>query len=150
MPYFNENFLEKNVTGDDASLALCFGVAPTENLDYQRFFINKPFDLNCKNEVVIISDREKGLALAIKEEIPNVKHSFCVFHIEKNIKTRFKTDTNGLLWKASKVICQTDFEMNMNQLRNEKGSGLESFLKNISLETWATAYFPVPRYGHIT
>jgi hypothetical protein len=39
--------------------------------------------------LVIFTDREKGLAKAIKNHFPDCSHFFCVFHIKKNIIVKF-------------------------------------------------------------
>ena len=73
-----------------------------------------------------------------------------VYHVEKNIKNRFKTDTNGHIWKAAKALTRNDFYRHMNNLKNDKGMEMFNYLSSISLETWASAYFTVPRFGHVT
>ena len=49
------------------------------------------------SNLVILSDREKGLCTAITEILPFAYHSYCVYHIEKNIKVAFSADTAGLI-----------------------------------------------------
>ena len=77
------------ITGDDSSIIIAFGIAPVENFEYWKFFIaglNSSFNLNNVNNLVILSDREKGLSLAISELIPNAFHSYCVSYRKKHKK----------------------------------------------------------------
>ena len=55
--------------------------------------------------LVFLSEREKGLDDGLKELFPNAAHSFCVYHVEKNVKVRYKTTVEGLLFTAAKTWC---------------------------------------------
>jgi hypothetical protein len=142
-----------SISGDDKSLILAFAICPTENHEYWSFFISaleKSFDLKRVKNLVILSDREKGLSRAIEEGIPNANHSFCVYHIEKNIKVKYKKDTGGLIWKAAKSLSINEFNSFLDRLGIEKGLNVKEYLLSIPKEAWASSYFPVPRFGHVT
>ncbi|CAG8845630.1 22766_t:CDS:2, partial [Gigaspora margarita] len=62
------------------------------------------------NENIIISDHEKGIANAVQTELPNVFHTHCVWHIEKNVNTKFRTKLGGKIWAIAKVLHVEDFE----------------------------------------
>lgn len=146
-------FIATAITGDDKGVILAYAIGPTESHEYWKLFISSlavGLDLTNKENLVVISDREKGLAQAVREEVPNASHSFCVFHIEKNIKSRFKTDTAGLIWKMAKAQNLNDFNLHMDQLRILKGAPVYNFLNQIDPRFWARPFFPVPRFGHCT
>ena len=146
-------FIATAITGDDKAMILAYGIAPTESYAYWKLFVSKlsqGLNLTQRVNLVIISDREKGLAQSVRKEIPNASHSFCVFHIEKNIKIRFKTDTDGLIWKMAKAQKPNEFQRLMQELRALKGEGVYQFLSQIDPQFWSRSSFPSPRYGHYT
>ena len=49
----------------------------------------------------VISDRDKILQRAIELVWPNINASVCLWHLEKNIKTRHRTDFGKKLWPAA-------------------------------------------------
>ncbi|GLD99844.1 hypothetical protein PINS_up008572 [Pythium insidiosum] len=51
-----------------------------------------------------MSDREKGLDSALKEVLPEVPHSYCSFHLKKNVVTAFKTDLGGNIHNIAKAL----------------------------------------------
>jgi hypothetical protein len=142
-----------SLSGDDKSLILAFAICPTENQEYWSFFISaleKSFELKKLKGLVILSDREKGLSRAVEEGIPSASHSFCVYHIEKNIKVKFKKDTGGIIWKAAKALNINEFESCLERLGMEQGLSMKEYILSIPKEAWASSYFPVPRFGHVT
>ena len=73
--------------------------------------------------------------------------SYCVFHIERNIKTKFRTDVDGLIWKIAKANRFLDFYVAMCDLRRENNI-IYDYIAEINPGHWARAHFPVPRFGH--
>ena len=73
-----------------------------------------------------------------------------MFFLSKNIKSRFSTDTAGIIWAAPKAYTVAAFEGCMARLLAERGARVHQFLSEIHPKYWARCYFPVPRYGHVT
>jgi MULE transposase domain/SWIM zinc finger len=141
-----------SLSGADKIVPLAFAIAPSENEMYWKRFILKlrqALELHERCDVVILSDREKGIFNAVQEILPVCKHSFCAYHIEKNMKVKFKSDGNKAIWKISKASTVEAFEMEMNRLR-ELNPATELYLRGIPPENWSRAHFPVPRFGHVT
>jgi hypothetical protein len=44
--------------------------------------------LATRKDLVIMSDREKGLDIAVEEMLPTATHSYCAQHIAANIQTK--------------------------------------------------------------
>ena len=63
--------------------------------------VRTAFALEDGRGVVVLSDREKGIDIALTELLPSASHSFCVYHIMKNVKSRFHISLNGLLFAAA-------------------------------------------------
>ena len=141
------------IMGDGSAFIIAFAIVPTENFKYWSFFLRsleKAYNLSSRVNLVILSDLEKGLAQAVRDILPSANHSFCVYHLEKNIKVIYRTTTNGLIWRAAKTLSTRDFESTLSQLGQEKGSQIERFLRSLPASSWASSHFPVPRFGHVT
>ena len=95
-------------------------VAESENVQTWRWFLSHvrtAFALDDGRGVVVLSDREKGIDIALVELLPSATHSFCVYHIMKNVKTRFHTSLNGLLFAAANAPTVDGFNQIMRQSR---------------------------------
>ena len=99
--------------------------------------------------IVILSDREKGIKKAVKRFFPLAGHSYCVFHMQKNVKLHFKTALDGLLFKAAKASTKIDFRATLDEMKRlHKAAG--EYVEKISPERWARSFFPLRRFGHVT
>ena len=61
-------------------------VTESENVQTWRWFlelVKTAFALGDGYGVVFLSDREKGIDIALNELLPNASHSFCVYHMMK-------------------------------------------------------------------
>lgn len=146
-------YIATAITGDDKGVMLAYAIAPTECYKYWKIFLNSlnlGLNLQERSNLVIISDREKGLAQAVREEVPKASHSACIYHIENNIKSRFRTDTNGLLWKMAKEKNNDEFKTLMQTLKDTKDQKVYLFLSKIDPSSWARSSFKFPRFGHYT
>ncbi|KAI5154996.1 hypothetical protein ENBRE01_3476, partial [Enteropsectra breve] len=67
------------ITREDKSLILGYGIAPTENERYWCKLVNllnNAMTLSSITDLVIISDRDKGLQIAVETVLPNAAHSY--------------------------------------------------------------------------
>ena len=114
--------------GNGQIFPMAVAVAEGENEDTWTWFLALVCSaLNIDNDnggdgMVVLSDREKGLANAVKTLLPRAAHSPCVFHIQKNVKARFKTALNGLLFKAAKAADHNAFLDAMAEMRRLHGA----------------------------
>ena len=101
------------------------------------------------NGLVFISDREKGIDNALKRLFHNASHAYCVYHIQKNVKVKFNTSLNGLLFAAAETFDVMSFREiveKMKALNNEAGT----YIEDIDPTKWARAFFQQRRFGHVT
>ncbi|KAH6583297.1 hypothetical protein BASA61_008079 [Batrachochytrium salamandrivorans] len=56
--------------------------------------------------IVIVHDREKGPQQAQKQILPFLFKSICVWHLENNVNTIFKSKFGGQIWAAAKAGSQ--------------------------------------------
>ena len=72
-----------------------------------------------------------------------------MFHIQKNIVTTFKTNLDGLLFKAAKATTSNGFDRTINEIKMLNWRAGE-YIEKIDKTKWARAHFPVRRYGQVT
>ena len=96
-----------------------FGVSESESEETWTWFFQL-LEVALKednwHDVVFLSDREKGIESSLSKVLPDAKHGHCVFHIEKNVKTKFKTTLNGLLWRAAKCQTKDEFDLVLHEM----------------------------------
>ena len=76
---------------------LCYAVVDSENSDNWVWFMGKLSEIlvpQCR-VVTIISDRHKGLVDAVRKTFPTWPHSFCLFHIKNNIRSKLSGNKNN-------------------------------------------------------
>jgi hypothetical protein len=77
--------------GTDANnetLPLAWALVPIENGAWWKWFLKhckKAFKLTTVEGFIFMSDREKGLSMAIKEIFPKASSSYCCQHIANNV-----------------------------------------------------------------
>lgn len=109
--------------GQDANnetIALAWGVAPVENYDHWGWFIENLDDaLGSLNNMktVLMSDRQKGLNLAISRLLPQATEAYCCKHIERNIEALCKVDVSAKFWAVVRACNHAEFMERMEQLR---------------------------------
>jgi transposase-like protein len=115
----------------------------------RQSFNTEHFEIDELEELVIMSDREKGLNKAVSEVLPNAKHSHCCQHIAANIQSRFGITCRKLFWSTVYTRTKAEFDTTINTILKESIPAV-AYLCSIPVETWATYAFLLPRYRHIT
>ena len=72
--------------------------------------------------LVFLSDREKGIEKGVADIFLGALHSFCVYHMQKNVKVKFKTVLNGLLFRAATATNELAFQEAIDQMRSLHGA----------------------------
>jgi hypothetical protein len=112
-------------------------------------FRTEYFEIDRLEKLVIMSDREKGLAKAVSEVLPNAKYSHCCQYIAANIQSRFGINCRKLFWSTAYARTKAEFDTAIDTILKESRP-IATCLHSIPAETWATYTFPLPRYSHIT
>jgi hypothetical protein len=84
------------IDGNSQEVPLYWAICQKEDYKNWRWFIHclgsayggmlGPFTTS--KDLVIMSDREKGLDIAVEETLPTATHSYCAQHIAANIRTK--------------------------------------------------------------
>ncbi|XP_075076268.1 uncharacterized protein LOC142162940 [Nicotiana tabacum] len=79
--------------------------------------LHNSFYLNTANGVIFMSDMQKGLIDAIKIVLPEVKHRFCVRHVESNWCKEYRgLEIKKLLWWSAWATYEKDFKDQLSKL----------------------------------
>ena len=128
------------------------GIAESENVETWFWFlalVKTAFQIGLGEGLVVLGDCEKGLDAALKALLQSAAHSYCVYHIEKNVKCTFHTSLDGLLFRAAKASNQRMFNEVLNQIKAlDPAAG--RYIEEIEKAKWARAFFPMRRFGHVT
>ncbi|GJV06358.1 ribonuclease H-like domain-containing protein, partial [Tanacetum coccineum] len=102
-------------------------------------------DLHPNSNFTFISDRQKGIILAIKTVYPSAEHRYCLRHIHENIKQGWCGQAyKDLLQRAASSTNVRDFEKCMLELKKMNAKAHE-WLNKIPAEHWAISHFS----GHL-
>ncbi|CAG8528783.1 22275_t:CDS:2 [Gigaspora margarita] len=145
-------FSASAIDGEGKLVPIAFAICSLENSNNWTWFceyLYKAFPLLNTNETVIISDREKGISDAIQTKLPNAFHAHCVWHIEKNINTKFKTKLVSKIWAAAKALHVKDFDDTMEEISDTHAEATV-YLNEIPPATWTWSKCPRNRFGHLT
>ena len=99
--------------------------------------------------LTVISDRCKGLSDAVAETLPMAAHSFCAFHIHQNVVQRFGKAAAAHVWNIANASTEREFATAVEALGNVS-PGARDYLAGIPRDQWVRAFFPLPRFGHVT
>ena len=99
--------------------------------------------------MVVLSDMEKGLERALTDVLPKALHGLCLFHIEKNFVKKFKSNMNGVLWKAAKCTTPEEFRECINELESVNPAAA-NYIRLIDPKKWARSHFQGRRFGHLS
>ena len=92
---------------------------------------------------------ESGIERAVGDVLQLARHGFCIRHMEKNFVKHFKTNLNGVLWKAAMCASKADFDDYIATVSATKQSAAD-YNSAITAEKRARSHFCAARFGHLT
>ena len=97
---------------------------------------------------MIISDCHISNNTAIIEVFPLASHGICRFHMNQNVKNRFKNDKMTTIFDHALRVYRTPvFD---NQIKNLRKIHKKAYLIEVDVHKWSHAYCPVRRYSMMT
>jgi MULE transposase domain/SWIM zinc finger len=147
-------FAASCIDANESIVPIAIAIAGVENYENWCFFIahlKRANPILCDKEFVIISDRAKGLLEAVTRLLPLSHHSFCVFHLVENVKSRFKVHkaAQNSIWAAAKSYNAASYNMHMQSLSTSQPQVYE-FLNDIDHQAWSFHSAPLPKFGMAT
>jgi hypothetical protein len=140
--------------GEGQVVGLAIGMAGVEDEANWTYFLHHlitAIPAAAKPGIVLMHDRHLGLQNAQKNIMPESYPSHCVFHIEKNLNSKFKSTFNRKIWEAAKATTPDSYDKAMMSISNMNPAAVE-YLEgpNCDPSTWACSHFPVSRFGCVT
>ncbi|KAK2649706.1 hypothetical protein Ddye_017195 [Dipteronia dyeriana] len=135
---------------------LAYCVYESENIDSWSWFLellHRALKWNNDRHLCFMSDRQKEVLKAIKNEWPKAGNRYCLRHISTNFNANSKCsslDINWKLWKAAKEGNEVGFKQVMERI---KGVSVEAYqlLMNIPIDIWARHRFDTRiKSDHVT
>lgn len=107
------------VDGEGHLVPIAFGSAPIENTENWTWFCAKvveaiPF-LNSSIQIMV-SNRKKGIESGAATMLSMAAHVACVWYIENNINTYYKSKLNGNIWAAAWAFTKDAYLLAMVQI----------------------------------
>ena len=130
---------------------IAIGFATGETAASWRFFVENLADaLNIRQmPLTIISDRCKGIDSAVSLVLPRASHSFCAFHIKQNVLQKYGTGAASFVFDIANASTVDEYKAAMNGLLSVSPAA-KVYLKKLKKINWVRAFFPMPRFGHVT
>jgi hypothetical protein len=135
-------------------LPLALAHVPVEDENNWSWFLQQlvvALRLQDRTDLVIVSDRDKGLIPAVERNLPRALHTYCAWHISQNLRTRFRANQTltATMFAAAKALRPVKFDTIMNRIvRSDQN--VYQYLLAIPHEKWSRAHSRAPRYGEVT
>jgi transposase-like protein len=100
-------FIASGLSPNRDIVIVAVGIGLIEDRAHWEWFVrklNSGHAISSFADAVVMSDREKSLDSALKDVLPEVPHSYCSFHLKKNVVTVLKTDLGGNVHKLAKAL----------------------------------------------
>jgi MULE transposase domain len=139
------------VDGNNEILPITWAMVPIEDADNWIWFLEQMDQCfyQIKEDMVMISDRDKRLVAAVSKVFLLVHHSHCSQHLADNVQKNFGMVCRNLFWGVANAYTEHAFVKAMAKIRSEKEDAYK-YLNKISHSSWSQYVFLVPRFGHIT
>ena len=130
---------------------LAYGWGDVECEDSWTWFLKELRKaIGCPANCIIIFDRSPAIKVAMGKEYPEITHGLCGFHMNMNLKNRFKSHVVcNLFHEASRAHRQSEFLEKMQELSGVNKRAYE-YLMRAGPDRWSRAYCPVRRYRGMT
>ncbi|XP_022862304.1 uncharacterized protein LOC111382530 [Olea europaea var. sylvestris] len=100
--------------------------------------------------LAFVTDRGQSIINGIAEIIPEAHHGYCMYHIQGNLKTRYRgSGIVALFRRAAEAYSFEEFTKFMGEIEHKSESAWE-YLSNMGVEHWARLHFPGRRYNMMT
>jgi len=136
---------------EDHIVPLAFGlVADTENKESWEIFLKflkTSFEIN--DNMMFISDKDKGILPAMNNIFPQNNHLSCTFHISQNVKGRFGKEVSKFVNSLS--VCKSEMAF-LNEMEKLKSVNTDAFeyISSLDLKAFVDCYVPDGRFDFYT
>ncbi|XP_076931811.1 uncharacterized protein LOC143597102 [Bidens hawaiensis] len=130
------------VDGNNSIFPMAYGVLESENKKSWIWFLELlKKTIGTPNGLVISSDMQKDLDIAITQVYPTVEHKECVRHLYSNFKRHFRGEFfTRNLWHAARTYRLTEFERLLNEIGEVNNDAL-TYLNENHNRIWSRGKF---------
>nr|XP_051220225.1 uncharacterized protein LOC127337850 [Lolium perenne] len=115
-------------------------VEDTENWTWFLETLKKDLDIVNTTPWTVMSDKQKGLIAAVRDQFPDSEHRFCVRHLWQNFQVHFKGDAlKNQLWVIARSATVVKYEKNMEQMK-ALNPNAHAWMDNLDPKTWVRAF----------
>ncbi|KAK9069470.1 hypothetical protein SSX86_011374 [Deinandra increscens subsp. villosa] len=131
-----------SVDGNNAMFPVAFGVLESENKNSWIWFLELLRKaIGTPEGLVISSDMQKGLEVAILQVYPNVEHRECIRHLYSNFKKHYRGDIfTRNLWRAARTFNATEHERCLTEIGKENNDAL-TYINENHKKIWSRSKF---------
>ncbi|KAI3517407.1 hypothetical protein L1887_16621 [Cichorium endivia] len=131
-----------SIDGNNGMFPVAYGVLESENTNSWTWFLRLlEKAIGTPNGLVISSDMQKGLEVAITQVYPNVEHRECMRHLYSNFKRHFRGDYFMLnLWGAAKTYSNSKYERLLKEIANVREDAI-TYLDDNHKKIWSRSKF---------
>lgn len=129
-------------------LILAFGIVEKESIENCSWFVeNFEKAYGSSEEMIFISDKEKGIIEALKKVYPGKTHCRCARHFAQNLKKRSPSQqVEMLFYQCVRAHDKTHFDEYMEKIKELSPIAFE-YLNEEPHENWSTYAIQNNRYG---
>lgn len=139
---------------------MAFAVVDAETEENWYWFLselNKVIAIG--RDITFVSDRNLGLLDALPRVFPNSNHLYCLEHLKRNLRDRFRGRScsnqfrEHVVWlfrECAYASSEEDFFDKLEKLKQEGGRIVQSFLEGLPVESWTNAFSKCCRYGEMS
>ncbi|XP_052624769.1 uncharacterized protein LOC111907821 [Lactuca sativa] len=131
-----------SIDDNNGMFPVAYGVLESENIKSWTWFLKSlEKAIGTPNGLVISSDTQKGLEVAITEVYPNIDHRECIRHLCSNFKKHFRGDFYmRKLWNAANTYSISKHDRLLNEIATIRRDAI-SYLNQNHRKIWSRSKF---------
>ncbi|XP_022861879.1 uncharacterized protein LOC111382206 [Olea europaea var. sylvestris] len=124
---------------------LAFGIVDGENDVAMSWFFTKLREvIGDVENLTFVTDREQSIINGIAEIFPEAHHGYCMYHIQGNLKTRYRGNgVVALFRRAAEAYSFKEFNKFMVEIDSKSNAAWE-YLTEMGIEHWSCASVLTP------
>ncbi|CAH1452956.1 unnamed protein product [Lactuca virosa] len=131
-----------SIDGNHGMFPVAYGVLESENINSWTWFLKSlEKAIGTPDGLVISSDMQKGLEVAITQVYPNVEHRECIRHLYSNFKKHYRGDYfMTKLWGAAKTYSVSKHDRLLNEIASVREDAI-LYLNENHKKIWSRSKF---------
>ncbi|XP_060190796.1 uncharacterized protein LOC132620103 [Lycium barbarum] len=146
---YNDTFVSTStLDGAGNILPLAYGVIDSENdKSWTWFFEQFKQAYGNRDNMCVVSDIHESIIKAVSRVYPTVPHLACIWHLWKNVPTKYKSNGEVLspvFYALAKAYTQAEFDKLIEKIE-KVDFRVKEYLEDAGREKWARLYSTVNR-----